>query len=460
MTTLQPFSHGPLQVSDNRRFLQHADGTPFFYLADTAWELFHRLNLADAKRYYDDRSRRGFNVIQACLLAELDGLHTPNRLGHLPLVDDDPCRPNEAYFQHADALLRLAEERGLYIAMLPTWGDKVGPRLHFGFGPVIFTPENAYTYGLFLGKRYRDFDNIIWVIGGDRNPCDHLDVWRALAAGVRQGDENRHLMTFHPAGMQSSGSDVHDEPWLDFNMIQSGHHLRDGDNYHMVERDYRRQPSKPVIDAEPRYEDLPINLHPENDWFSAYDVRQAAYWAVFAGACGHTYGCHPIWQMHMPGWIEPSGFTQRYWYDALDMPAARQMIQLRRLIESRPYFERVPDQSVIAGLAGKGGEHARACRAADGRYLFVYLPTGKPVSIDTRSMSGDCMAAWWYNPTNGEARRQGIYQRKPLIEFIPPSTGRDCDWVLVLDDAACGYPAPGALPDGSVSGQSQSADLS
>ena len=85
-------------MADDHRHLVHADGTPFFYLGDTAWELFHRLNREEADRYLDDRARKGFTVIQAVVLAELDGLHTPNPYGDKPLVDDDPTRPNESLF--------------------------------------------------------------------------------------------------------------------------------------------------------------------------------------------------------------------------------------------------------------------------------------------------------------------------------------------------------------------------
>lgn len=96
-----------LKVSDNRRFLVTADGAPFFWLGDTAWELFHRLDRSETERYLRDRAAKGFNVIQAVALAELDGLRTPNANGDLPLHDLDPTRPNKAYFQHVDWVLVL-----------------------------------------------------------------------------------------------------------------------------------------------------------------------------------------------------------------------------------------------------------------------------------------------------------------------------------------------------------------
>src|SRR5918993_1805051 len=154
-----------LQVSENHRFLVRADGSPFFWLGDTAWELFHRLTREDAERYLRDRAERRFTVIQAVALAELDGLGTPNAYGERPLVDNDPTRPNEAYFAHVDWIVRKANSLGLYVGLLPTWGDKWNKK--WGVGPEIFTPDNAEAYGRWIGARYKDA-GVIWIVGGDR----------------------------------------------------------------------------------------------------------------------------------------------------------------------------------------------------------------------------------------------------------------------------------------------------
>lgn len=178
--------NGPLKVAENSHYLVHENGKPFFWLGDTAWELFHRLNKDQADYYLKRRAEQGYTVIQAVALAEFDGLHVPNPYGELPLNFDDLSQPNEKYFQHVDYIIDKAAENGLYIAFLPTWGDKLFKS--GGKGPEFFTPENAKTYGKYLGNRYKERKNIIWILGGDRNPrpgSKDLEVWRQMAD--RQG---------------------------------------------------------------------------------------------------------------------------------------------------------------------------------------------------------------------------------------------------------------------------------
>ena len=107
-----------LMVSPDHHYLLKKDGKPFFWLGDTAWELFHRLNREEARQYLDNRAAKGFTVIQAVVLAEFDGLNTPNAYGQLPLLNNDPTTPNEAYFKHVDFIVNEANKRGLIIAML------------------------------------------------------------------------------------------------------------------------------------------------------------------------------------------------------------------------------------------------------------------------------------------------------------------------------------------------------
>lgn len=420
------------------RFLIYEDGKPFFYLGDTAWELFHRLSREEVDLYLMNRKEKGFTVIQAVVLAELDGLSEPNYYGESPLIDKDPSRPNEKYFQFVDYVVNKAEELGIFIGMLPTWGKYVTNV--WGENQVIFNEENAHTYGRFLGNRYRN-KPIIWILGGDRPPDGVEHIWRAMAQGLKEGDGGTHLITYHPCGGMSSSTKLHWERWLDFNMIQSGHSARYFPNYQMIEHDYALRPVKPVLDGEARYEDHPINWNPQNGWFNDYDVRQAAYWALLAGAFGHTYGCHDIWQFWAPGHT-PISYARTEWKKALGFPGSQQMGYVRKLMESRPMLLRIPDQSIILQDESDPQLRARAGREADGSYAFVYISSGKEVVIDMSCIKGKEIRAWWYDPRSGQGEVIGDFPAKGEKAFQPPKQ-EELDWVLVLDDKGKGYPPPG-----------------
>lgn len=429
-----------LKVSDNRRYIVHTDGTPFFWLADTAWELFHKLNREEAELYLTNRAERRYNVIQAVALAEIEGLTVPNAYGRVPLLQDaqgrfDPESPDTgkepggySYWDHVDYIIERAEQLGLYIALLPTWGDKFHQA--WGKGPVVFDPANARAYGRWIGERYRDRPNVVWVMGGDRylTTREHFGIVHAMAEGIREGDGGNHLMTLHPVGGTSSSAQVHDEAWLDFNMIQSCHNHTIRDNYLLVKADYDRQPTKPTLDAEPCYEDHPRGFNAINGYFDEADVRQAAYYAVFSGAFGHTYGHHSIWSMT----TEPAAYFIMTWRDAIARPGAAQMQHLRALIESRPFEERVPDQSLLASNL-EGANYMVATRGE--RYGFIYSPNGIPFQAQLGVLLGEKVVAAWMDPRTGEFRAAGEYANEGTVAFAPPSSGRGQDWVLVLDAA-------------------------
>jgi hypothetical protein len=443
-----------LKVSENRRFLVYDDGRPFFYLGDTAWELFHRLNRQEADRYLQDRARKGFTVIQAVALAELDGLAEPNPYGHRPLRNNDPTQPDvqegpaNDYWDHVDSVVGKANALGLYIGFLPTWGDKWNKK--WGTGPEIFTPENAAVYGEWLGRRYRD-RGVIWIVGGDR-PVEteaQKEILRAMARGLRKGDGGAHLMTFHPTGGSGSSEPFHDEDWLDFNMRQNGHVAEFTGRYDATRADYDRVPPKPVVDGEPIYEDHPVSFEaPKFGHSIAADVRRPLYWDLFSGACGHTYGHHSVWQMWAPG-RKAINSPLLPWFEAIDQPGANQMHRGRRLLESRPFLTRVPDDTVVVtdrvptSVPGAGRYRYVATRDAEGRYAMVYAPVGRPFKVRMSAITGARVKAWWFNPRDGEATPIGDFTNEGEREFTPPDPGEHLDWVLVLDDASQGYPPPG-----------------
>jgi hypothetical protein len=359
----------------------------------------------------------------------------------LPLEKNDPARPIEAYFADVDWIVDRAEAHGLCVGMLPTWGDKWNKK--WGQGPEIFTPENARGYGEFLGKRYND-KPLIWILGGDR-PVEndrHRAILRAMAEGLRAGDGGRHLITFHPSGGRGSADWLHDENWLDFNMCQTGHGFNH-ENFKRISADYNRKPVKPCLDAEPGYEDHPAEFNPKNGYLDDYEVRKFAYWSVFAGACGHTYGCHDIWQFLAPE--RPSVTAARTpWRQALHLPGAGQMKFMRALIESRPMLSRVPDQALIAGDSGRGTDRIAVTRGEDGSFALIYSSSGRPFTINLMRLSGSQVRTRWLDPRTGTVREGAVLPRRGVYEFQPPTQGKGHDWVLVLDDDLRAYPVPGA----------------
>lgn len=443
-----------LKVSENHRFLVRANGQPFFYLADTAWELFHRLNREEADRYLADRASKGFTVIQAVAIAELDGHSAPNPYGHLPMVDLDPAQPattdgpKNDYWDHVDYIVAKAESLGLTIGFLPTWGRYWHDAVRDG--KPLFNARNAEIYGEFLGKRYKD-RAIIWILGGDRNIENDAqkEVIRAMARGLKRGDGGDHLITFHPRGGGGSSQWFHNDDWLDFNMRQNGHVPEFTGHYDQTRADYDKTPAKPVLDGEPLYEDHPVSFNAKSLGHSiAADVRRPLYWDLFGGACGHTYGHHSVWQMWQPG-RNPINNPLMPWHEAIHQPGAGQMQYGRKLMESRPFLSRIPDDGVIVpdavvtAVPGAGRYRFAGTRDSSGSYAMVYAPVGRPFKVRMSKISGPKVKAWWFNPRDGGAAPIGEFESKGERVFTPPNPGEMMDWVLVLDDSSKNFGPPG-----------------
>jgi len=443
-----------LQVSDNQRFLVTEEGDPFFWLGDTGWEMLHRLDRKEMEHYLRNRAAKGFTVIQTVILGEVNGLTFPNMEGHLPLEDFDPSRPNEAYFELVDFAVEKAAEYGLVLALLPTWHSYVLPQSHpLEQEEAVFNEENARSYGEFLGRRYKDAPNVVWVLGGDWPAGPQMGIWNAMARGIGEGDGGVHLMTYHPRGPSSSSTWLHESQWLDFNMIQTGHYNPSMNVYDWIANDYALIPAKPVINGEAAYEDIGIWFNPINGRFGPYEIRRQAYWSVFAGAFGHTYGNNNIWQMNRddgPGRI----WADKSWSDALEHPGGGQMRHLRSLMESRPFLTRIPDRNLLTGDNPSNADHfVTATRdgspeGGDASYLMAYLPYIRRINISTSVIPGERIRIWWFDPRTGlaflegERENSGNYQVSNWQHILRPEQGGP-DWVLVIDDAAAAYAAPG-----------------
>ena len=422
-------------ISSNKRYLLKNE-KPFTWIGDTAWELFHRLDREEAEFYLKKRVNQGFTVIQAVALAEMDGLDVPNPYGEKPLINNDPTLPNNAYFEHVDFIIEKANELGLTIGFLPTWGDKLN-KMQWGKGPEIFNTGNAKTYGKWIGTRYKNKKNIIWILGGDRNPrngSNDVEIWRAMANGIAEGvgGHENALISYHSQPNQEGSSEwFHQEPWFDFNIFQTGH-CRDTQSFDNISKAYNRLPIKPVIDGEPIYEDHPVCFNANDLGTSnAYDVRKSAYLHTFSGAFGHTYGCHDIWQFYSPE-REPVNNPHVFWNQALDLPGANQMKFLRQLLESRSVLDRTPDQSIIIENNLNASMRIQATKGTD--YAFIYSAAGMSFTVNLGKISGEKIVGHWFNPKNGKQTEIEKFNNSGTKKFTPPTSGYGHDWVLILDD--------------------------
>ncbi|MBE7499435.1 MAG: DUF4038 domain-containing protein [Verrucomicrobiales bacterium] len=446
-----------LRVSDNHRFLVTADGKPFFWLADTAWWI-RQLPPPLVTHYLFTRAQQGYNVIQVH-----PGLAVTNHAGHCPFVNDAPSSPNEPFWQDVDALVREAAGHGLYVALAPLWGNEYGKA--FGTNQAA-----AFAFGQWIGRRSASQANVLWIVSGEYDAINDYKVpisaaqkgvLNAAARGLRAGHQDTQLMTIHPGVARTSSADFHAAPWLGFNLLQSGHLIdstahRLLENHTLIGNDYARQPIQPVLDGEPIYEDTPDAVwsvkHINGPRAGADAVRRKAYWSVFSGACGHTYGHNDVYGFFTPAFpgqvlslqTRPSGPGPRGdWREALQAPGATQMQHLRRLVESRPFLTQFPDRSLLATPETSPLEHLAALRGEG--YAMVYTPTGRPFRVRLDKLSGREVQAWWFDPRTGKSQALGRFACEGEREFAPPGQlGAGNDWVLALDDPARQLPAPGS----------------
>ena len=445
----KPWDNGRLMISSNNRYLQFENGSPFFWLGDTGWLVPQHLDRSEVEYYFNKCRRAGYNMVQ---IQVMDAVPSYNIYGQQSLPygwDFTKADPEGvySYWDHLDYIVRKAEQNGIYIGMVAIWGSQIQA------GNI--NAEQAKAYGKFLAERYKNNPNIIWIMGGDIQGNIHPEVWNALATSIKSID-NKHLMTFHPRGRYTSAKWWSKASWMDFHTFQSGHRKygqrmgnkdypipdsTEEDNWMYVDSTWAYKPIKPVLDDEPSYEDIPKGLHDANEarW-QDYDVRRYAYWSVFAGSCGHTYGHNVIMQMLKPGY--PTGYgsdgTVKAWYQGLEDPGYNQMQYLSDLMLSFPFFERIPDQSIIVGKNGMKYDRLIATRGKD--YLMVYNYNSNFMKIDLRKISGKKKLLWWFNPSDGAISFIGtadntIITMSPQIE----KTDKINDRVLIAIDAEKNY---------------------
>ncbi|WP_010662355.1 glycoside hydrolase family 140 protein [Marinilabilia salmonicolor] len=419
-----------LKISEDKRHFVTQDNEPFFWLGGTAWELIHRLTKDEIDLYLTDRAEKGFTVIQTVVLAELDGLNTPNAYGEKPLINNNPEELNPEYFELVDYVIEKSEELGLYVGLLPTWGDKFNKG--WGVGPVIFNEQNAKIYGEKIAKRYLNNSNVIWILGGDRAPetKEHSDIIRAMAKGIRNID-SKHLITYHPPG-GNNAIDYFNEEWLDFDMFQSGH-SKMASEYQFVAKTYEQSPDKPVINGEARYENIEDRFweNKEYGWLDDADVRVSAYWSMLTGAAGYTYGCNDIWQMYDIT-RSPNLQARTDWKVSLSLPGSEQMGFMKDILEMFDWQSMVYDPSLIVNENIKDESHIIATIGENKDFILAYTPTGKTIELDVSRLEANTFYSYWFNPRSGTMKLLGENKMTSKMEFKPWADGWGSDFLLIV----------------------------
>jgi hypothetical protein len=436
---------GPLRVSADGSGFEQADGAPFFWLGDTGWLITQKLGRDEIRTYFENRRTKGFNVVQCCVLQFLEDKAAN---GALALVDKDITRPAVTpgadpsdpaqydYWDHVDYTIETAAQNGIHLAIAPVWSHMVRRT------PLIAAQVGPYI--AWLAERYKDRPNVLWLNGGSARGHQNTDVWQIIGETLERVAPQQ-LVGFHAFGRTQSSAWFHDTSWLDFNTFTSGHRRYDQDtegrqfgedNWRYVLEDVAKTPRKPTLDAEPSYENTPQGLHDATQpYWTAGDARRYAYWSVFAGAAGHTYGENSVRQVLLPGEARPASGAKGTFLERLEAEGAGQMRHLKSLMLSRPYAGCANEQALVAGDEGEKYDRVLALRG-DG-FAFAYIHTGRTFTMRLDALGGGELQAWWFDPRSGAATDAGRHRATGPVTFDPPGEpAPGNDWVLILDDAA------------------------
>ena len=413
----------PVAVLPSKRHLVDASGKPILIEGDAAWSLIAQLTREQVDLYLDDRRARGFNTVLVALIEHQFSTNAPaNAYGQRPfLVTGDYSTPNEEYFAHADWVLRRASEKGLLVALTPSYTGYGGGSEGWYQEMVANGPSKLRQYGKFLGSRYRDFTNILWVEGGDYNPPDRTLV-RAIAEGIEELDPGA-LHTAHCAPETSALEYWHGKSWLKVNSVYTY-----GPVFSAALKEFARPETMPFILIESVYE----NEHNA----TTQRLRTQAYHALLAGAAGQIFGNNPLWHFDGPG-LYPAPVS---WQQALGGKGTQSMSHLHDLFAALPWWLLQPDINntfVIGGL-GSGQDRAVAARAADRSFAIVYMPSNRRITLDMNGLAGPLITARWYDPANGGVSdaNGSPFPATGSLGFGPQAAKNSDgfeDWVLVLE---------------------------
>ena len=422
------------QLSVKGKYIYKGD-KPFFMLADTAWLLYDKLEDEEIELYYKNRRGLGFNTIFAVAVYSDPRFETQDGMPH-GKKDINSLDYWNAVSRNIDA----AEKYGLYVALLPAWGSFVKK----GY----INCDNVQKYADFLGDFFKEKQNLIWVIGGDVRGDTNFEVFDTLGRTLKRCNPER-LITYHPFGRTGSYLWFNDCQWLDFNTFQSGHRRYDQlklnvwddnsssedsfgeDNWKYVAKNFSYDKVKPCMDAEPSYEGIVQGLHDfSQPYWEARDVRRYAYWSVFEGACGFTYGNNAVIQFYRQGERRAYGVRET-WLEGLHACGGSQMQYLKAIMESVDF---VNGEAHPEYVLNQGEKYHRTSVFAGKDFVLCYNYCGDTIELCLKDYSGRTFDAYWINPENGSRSYINTFLcGEGELNFSPaPRHELSNDWVLAL----------------------------
>ncbi len=434
----------PLKISSSGRSLTDQNNVPFFVHGDSPWSMLAQLNKEDTERYLESARKQGFNAIILNLVEHQFSDRAPrNHTGAAPFkTPGDFAMPNEAYFAHADWVLAKTKEKGLLVLLFPAWA--AAPKAGGGWNQEILKngPEKCREYGRFLGRRYRDFPNIIWGHGGDQNPPPDSPMARNLLKillGIKD-QAPRHWHFYHGTRAKTSLDQENFASHVDLDAVyvcdEARGAARVGESHTTSLKSYNREKFRPHFLFEAVYESVSKEKPKWGDPYTSdrARLRRQAYWNVLSGSTGHFFGNYPVWALQA-GWDGPGG---------LGSPGRQDMQYLKTLITRRAWWKLAPDDKHLTVTKGSGtvkeADSVTAARADDGSFVMAYLPstgtTARTLTVDMSRLRGPATARW-FNPADGtyKALADAPLPNTGSQEFTTPGdngTGAN-DWVLVLE---------------------------
>jgi len=406
----------PLKVSKNGRYLVDRFESPFLMNADAGWTLLHKLKIEEVRVYFSNRKAQGFNTIFLQLLPpKPDG---SNVYGEAPFQpQSDFSAPNDSYFRYVENVIREAAKMQLLIALAPAWLGCCRANWH----DVQYQngAEKCHFYGAYLGNRFKKYHNVVWIMGGDRDPLREEQAQRTVAMAIKTAAP-KQLITYHAAAAHSSTDVFSGEQWLDFSMIYMHFQNKQGGGanetpqvYEAALTEFQKVPRRAFVLGDAQYE----NENLGNDFM----MRRQIYWTILNGGSGQCYGSS-TWE-----------FSSN-WRTIMALPGVNQMGIFYKIFSGLPWYIFRPDISNDILLEGRGviggDDYATVAVIPNHRMAAIYLPTGRTVRVNIEKIKGSNIRALWINPRTNKRWIGGYFKPQGSRELTPPTL--DEDWLLLV----------------------------